>query len=130
MTDEQINIAIAEACGWVNCVTPHQDEYHFLSDAELGDAMGRAVGRRLPDGLREPIPNYRNDLNAMHEAEGYFKTATEQMRYAAKVLKVRGQGELFDENDLNVDHCWIARSATAHQCAEAFLRTLGKWEES
>jgi hypothetical protein len=111
MTDEQINIAIAEACGRVR----RPDGYWF----PLGSTVGSAG-----------IPNYCNDLNAMHEAEGHFKTATEQMQYAANVLKVRGQGELFDENDLNVDHCWIARSATARQCAEAFLRTIGKLEES
>jgi hypothetical protein len=121
MTDEQININVAEALGWTDCE-------HIES---LGLSKGKHVFVRAqyPTGHSQ-LPNYCNDLNAMHEAEGHFKTATEQMQYAANVLKVRGQGELFDENDLNVDHCWIARSAAAHQCAEAFLRTIGKWEES
>ena len=79
---------------------------------------------------RGRVHNYCNDLNAMHAAESRFKTATDQMLYAAKILWVRGQGDLFEENDLNVDNCWIAASATARERAEAFLRTVGKWEES
>lgn len=52
MTDEQINIAIAEACGWKY----EKNETH------------------APDGAfwwskKPEFPDYCNDLNAMHEAE-------------------------------------------------------------
>jgi hypothetical protein len=120
MTNEQINIAIAEACGWTDCVTPHQDEYHFLSDAELGDAMGRTVGRRLPAGLHEPIPNYCNDLNAMHEAERTLNLSLAG-GYARILTSIAWQSE---------QPVFAPMTATARQRAEAFLRTLGKWEES
>jgi hypothetical protein len=121
MTDDQINIAIAEACGWIEC--------EYVDSLTLCKGKHENAFPQYPSGHSQ-LPDYCNDLNAMHDAEGHFKTVTEQMQYAANVLQVRGQGELFDENDLNVDHCWIARSATARQCAEAFLKTIGKWEES
>ena len=64
------------------------------------------------------IPDYCSDLNAMHEAE--------------KVL-----GEVHSINSCEYDD-WLQSiiehdqkwRATACQRAEAFLRTLGKWEET
>lgn len=52
MTDEQINAAIAEACGW-------EVQLSFLQS-------GLEIVR---DGKRKPLPNYCTDLNAMHLAE-------------------------------------------------------------
>jgi hypothetical protein len=53
MTDEQINAAIAEACGWTNVTAAHRS--------------GRALGADYVGS--EFIPNYCADPNAMHEAE-------------------------------------------------------------
>jgi len=98
MTNEQINAAIAEACG----------------------------RRRNPKGGWYPdngwdfgtqgIPDYCNDLNSMHEAE---KVLTGLNRHAFC-------DGLFD---IVADHLWEVLTATARLRAEAFLRTLGKWEE-
>jgi hypothetical protein len=90
MTDEQINAAIAKACGWT---CPSCDDPACSS------------------ALR---PNYCNDLNAMHEAEA---TLTED-----QLWRMAREIERNDEQ-------WYFR-ATARQRAEAFLRTLGKWEEA
>ena len=49
MTNEQINISIAEACGW----KPDK----------------RGLGWLSPHGYYAPEPDYCNDLNEMHEAE-------------------------------------------------------------
>ena len=49
MTNEQINISIAEACGW--------------------KCDKRGLGWLSPHGYYAPEPDYCNDLNAMHEAE-------------------------------------------------------------
>ena len=49
MTNEQINISIAEACGW------KRDK--------------RGLGWLSPHGYYAPEPDYCNDLNEMHEAE-------------------------------------------------------------
>ena len=102
MTDEQINAAIAEACGW----------------KEVRVNGGAGVYKGFDNGaeLRPDIPDYCTDLNAMHEAE---KTLTDtnmfvMAHYIERLVSARGQHYFH---------------ATARQRAEAFLRTLGKWEE-
>lgn len=66
------------------------------------------------------VPDYLNDLNAMHEAE---KLLDDQIySYTMWIIKILK---------------WIARReptfalihATAPQRAEGLLRTIGKWEE-
>lgn len=94
MTDEQINAAIAQACGIVG-----KDEYGPLY--------------QTPEGWVVDCPNFTTDLNAMHEAE--------------KVLTDDQLWRMAREIERN-DEQWYFR-ATARQRAEAFLRTLGKWEE-
>jgi hypothetical protein len=123
MKEEKQQIAIAEICGWINCISPHADEYHFLTDLELGLAMGAPVGRNCQlysDGLHYAIPNYPNDLNAMHEAEKVLQqhmakwwNYTSQLAAANSTLGAGGEAH-----------------ATAKQRAEAFLRVFGKWEET
>lgn len=101
MTDEQINRAIAEACGWTD----------FVIHPEFG-LMGVP-----PDthGLRTAVDWYTVDLNAMHEAERVL--SKEQIENYCDLLWPKGYG-------------WFcAIHTTARQRAEAFLRTLGKWEE-
>ncbi len=58
--------------------------------------------------------DFCNDLNAMHEAEETLDKI-QLWRMAREI------GKQFEEQ-------WYYR-ATARQRAEAFLRTLGKWEE-
>jgi hypothetical protein len=66
-------------------------------------------------------PNYCTDLNAMHEAE---KTLTkEQVReYQCYMYDMACEIQVTQGR-------WMPYSATARYRAEAFLRTLGKWEE-
>jgi len=99
MTDEQINTAIAEACGWSD----------FIMHQEFG-LMGVA-----PDthGLRTAVDWYTCDLNAMHEAEQTL-SPKEFVTYIEEVMKLY----------------YEPMRAAARQRAEAFLRTLGKWEEA
>jgi hypothetical protein len=105
MTKEQINIAIAEACGWkyVNNETHAPDGYFWRSK-----------------GLK--IPDYCNDLNAMHEAVlSILNVASSQLNwdYCRILGEVTGSGE----------HVTTALvHSTAAQRAEAFLRTINKWE--
>jgi len=63
--------------------------------------------------------NYTADLNAMHEAQ---RTLTGLNRHAFCDM-------LLDTVADSPDHLWEVLTATARQRAEAFLRTLGKWEE-
>jgi hypothetical protein len=100
MTDEQINQRIAEACEWVP------------------DCDGGICWDQHGAPLITP-PNYCSDLNAMHEAE---KSLTdEQCVFVRDYLRERL------ENYPASRYIW---HATARQRAEAFLRTLGKWDQS
>jgi hypothetical protein len=96
MTDEQINAAIAEACGRKR--RPDGDWY-----PDNGTAGTQA------------ILNYCADLNAMHEAESIL--TEDQLWVMARQI------------ERNWEDQWYFR-ATARQRAEAFLRTLDKWEDS
>ena len=89
MSEEQINIAIAEVCNKV-----------------IVDKWGE----------KYPIPDFCNDLNAMHEAEkrllsGYW------MRYCECLNCLLGKS------------VYASVHATARDRAEAFLKTIGKWED-
>jgi hypothetical protein len=99
MTNDQINAAIAEACGWTD----------IIEHPEFG-LMGVNLKTH---GCRTGIEDYCNDLNAMHKAE-WSLTDDQLWRMARNI----------ERNDEQ----WYFR-ATARQRAEAFLRTLGKWEE-
>lgn len=95
MTDQQINQAIAEACGWA------------------GQCVVNTDGNRV---WVTTFPLYCSDLNAMHEAEKILNK-DEFMPYC-NLLWPLGHG------------VWEAIHTQARQRAEAFLKTLGKWEEA
>jgi hypothetical protein len=97
MKPEQQRIKIAEACGF--------DESHWL---ELGGGIVIGTSACLPD--------YPNDLNAMHEA---MKTLSPKM----------GVEFCWHLNDMGISGEWDMLTATAALLAEAFLRTLNLWEE-
>jgi hypothetical protein len=63
--------------------------------------------------------NYCTDLNAMHEAEK-MPMGSLQSAYIYELWSVTGSKNLGAFENIN---------ASARQRAEAFLRTLGKWEE-
>ncbi len=92
-------IAIFEACGWEN-IRCNED--------------GHIIGNR-PNSW-EPVllvADHLNDLNAMHEAEATLGPMG--MQKMAETL---------------LDMVTVPRfHATAAQRAEAFLRTVGKWED-
>lgn len=113
MTPEAQQIAIAEACGWKS-VVPHGQRHTWWFPPGV-DAEQKA---------RYGLPDFLNDLNAMHEAE--------------EVLDGRQWEEyvqrLIDLVRASQGHKWKIRNvvcvhATAAQRAEAFLKTLGLWEE-
>lgn len=100
MTNEQINAAIAEACGWRK---------------EDGVWMWTFNGI---DHTCWELWDWANDLNAMHEAE---KTMTGDQ---CVVFRMHLRERL--ENHPASSYVW---HATARQRAEAFLRVVDKWEE-
>jgi hypothetical protein len=76
--------------------------------------------------IRCDVPDYPNDLNAMHEAE---KTLThqEQAVYTQKLMDaVSRSARANDGTIVKLIESWFWH-ATATQRAEAFLRTKGLW---
>lgn len=100
MNNQQINAAIAEACGW--------------KDVSACTCPENCLIGLSPHGNYMHVPNYCADLNAMWEAES---TLNEDQLW-----------QMAREIEKNWEDQWYFR-ATARQRAEAFLRTLGKWEE-
>lgn len=124
MSDQEINIAIAQACGWTNVA--HNTVFS-------GRKIGRGIFGNSPfGGEYRLIPDYCGDLNAMHEAEELFELSAKfgAHDYAANLYHICVPRDM--QHD---DHfiCWVVAfyllNATARQRAEAFLRTIGKWKE-
>ena len=109
MSDKKINIAIAEACGW------HTIAFN-RGWVKVGDGETQAM-----------IPDYCNDLNAMHEAEQTLWRMDWRLRddfidHLARIINPIHGYRMQEGIDL--------LDATARQRAESYLRTLGKWEEA
>lgn len=114
MTNDEIRIKIAEACGWTH-----------VEKEEGGAIYGYPKTKPMFDSCRLfKIPDYLNDLNAMHEAEKAL-TDEQDLEYSESLEQVVGARF----NSKNGEDMRRLRSATAAQRAEAFLRTLNLWEE-
>jgi hypothetical protein len=109
MNQEKQRIAIAEACGIVG---PFDNRWIKEYEEEGGDSHGFTGFEK---GELVFIPDYLHDLNAMHEAENVLMQADLIFEYGMHIT-----------TDHHYEH--LLR-ATAAQRAEAFLRTIGKWEE-
>ncbi len=108
MSPEAQRIAIAEACGYFPamrgiCVWYEREGGHVV----FGD-----------------LPDYMNDLNAMHEAEKVLTPVQVLTGYSHTLIAVTKASGGLEKTWLNV---WALYHATAAQRAEAFLRTIGKW---
>ena len=123
MNKQKQRIAIAEACGWI----PHPDNANInvkhwtLGGSKYGErGAKRASSKIINDdtwGLDQSLlPDYLNDLNAMHEAEKML-TAKQWDEYGGQL-----------ECTPYVIQNWI--HATAARRAEAFLKTLNLWTVS
>lgn len=122
MTPEAQRIAIAEACGWKIPGSPEVEELtknwvtkgsqnHFISPS--GIWCGTAG-----------VPDYLNDLNAMHEAELLGGVVNHHAVWVDRLIEATGSRLKPPASQL-----FHAARATAAQRAEAFLRTIGKWTD-
>lgn len=113
MTPEQQRIAIAEACGY----------YDFSHGIHRQTQIPWLTGKHKTlshDGYKLVVPNYLNDLNAMHEAEKVLTDDTLLAVYGSWLNK------LCDIYPRKTMLSWSI-CATAAQRSEAFLRTLNLW---
>ena len=105
MTDQQINQAIARACGIVG-----KDKYGPIY--------------KTPEGWVVDCPQFATDLNAMHEAERVldYEQCEAFTNTVADIVHAENR-----EKDYSFPWGFARIHATARQRAEAFLLTLGKW---
>lgn len=104
MKAEEQRAAIAEACGW----TP----------TPVTNTTGWRIGTTV-------MPDFLNDLNAMHEAEKVLTTE----QYTAYWHHLFDVDRRYQRSITAPSVIYMIRAAAA-QRAEAFLRTLNLWKES
>ena len=112
MNPEKQRIAIAKARGMIG---PFENSEEWF---ENGDSDGCIIVLRDATGKR--VADYLNDLNAMHEAEMVLSRGEHYNQTGGFGRYRTALAEVCDEQH-PID-------ATAAQRAEAFLRTIGKWE--
>lgn len=106
-------IAIAEAQG-IRCkVNPFSGNV-----LRLVTSPGETVVR-----FGSPVPDYINDLNAIHQA---FLTLgdLDRSKFCAELANAITRRGVTETHSFHHEYV----NATAAQRAEAFLRTIGKWE--
>lgn len=113
MTEIEQRTAVAVVCGW---------EDILMCRGKLRGYPPKGTLLTSDDDAAF-LPDYPNDLNAMHEAE---KTLTSKACYIYELCKVCGglRGTVI----WNVMEVEPFVFATASQRCEAFLRTVGKWK--
>jgi hypothetical protein len=113
MKPEAQRIAIAEARGW----KPNGAGYWHKD----GDVRGLYFEDLEEFGHTDPLPDYLNDLNAMHEAEKLL--SPKEFECYRWTLWGQCKQPLVTERHRAYLH------ATAAQRAEAFLKTLNLWTD-
>jgi hypothetical protein len=118
MTDEQKRIAIAEACGWRQ-QPDMQDSACGIHGCKERHTYwlfrSKDMGTWHDD--ESPIPDYLNDLNAIHEAIlQHFKTDDEMDHFDRVLAKTCWKNE-------NWHNAFKVNNATARQRCDAFLTT-------
>lgn len=135
MDKEKQRIAIAEACGWkdIRLIEFFNEEGGWTAPGGKRDYIQGMPNSYAPDGTE--VPDYLSDLDAMHEAEKVLEDPQENGRLMAtyciwKLPAVCGIYTKANESSWagSTMTYWLIH-ATAAQRAEAFLRTIGKWEE-
>lgn len=135
MTTDEINIAIAESCGW----HPHPDNDKRIQKfwTYEGTGYGLPVGKpkmtaAMPEILDDgesmhfgtsPLPDYCNDLNAMHKAELALWHDECLVEKYEEILR----NEYLHEVGYQGCSYWFMAGASIR--ARAFLKTIGKWKD-
>jgi hypothetical protein len=120
MSPEKQRRTILEACGW----TAKEDKDGFWRAVDPSGNMTYTLWVSKMNVWSAGMPDVLEDLNAMHEAEKVL-TDEQDLEYSEALEQVvKGRFATANSEDMR-----RLRSATASQRAEAFLRTIGKWEE-
>ena len=129
MTPEQKRIAIAEACGWRGISEQFLVGYAPWRTEPYADRVNACPIADLDCIPLDPLPDYFNDLNAMHEAEkvlnGYRRT--EYIVALRKIIVRDMDTQPHQDPDTGTLLDIYFYGATAAQRAEAFGLTLKLW---
>ena len=108
LSDNELRIKVAELCGW-----------HDFEDEDINTLKYRLMGihDNLGHKYLHDVPDYCNDLNAMHEAEKLLDTELKQLEYQLNLNYLLGP------------LIWNLTRATARQCAEAFVLTMWRRQD-
>jgi hypothetical protein len=126
MSPDKQRIAIAEACGYADV---RMQEWESVDIESRSIAFGIELQGTL-NGERKFVPDYLGDLNAMHEAEKVLPdmASDDDGRDQLGYMETLADTLVAKWSSNNSADMWLITHATAAQRAEAFLRTIGKWE--
>lgn len=131
MTPEAQRIALAEACGWKWVkdtfgdrewwLYPHAEAAkfrpEFMALNPSPSSRDKECGRIFGSREKVPaLPDYLNDLNAIYEAVSSLPRSEQWMWFVELAAIVDAEGP--------------AALGSAGQWSEAFLRTIGKWDDN
>lgn len=97
-----------------------------MTDEQINEAITQATGLwDYPYSKTKRMYDFCSDLNAMHEAEQQLWNKDWNLRYDF----IDELGKLLQPTVWHRMNATDTLDATARQRAEAFLRTLGKWDD-
>ena len=128
MTDEEINIAIAEHCGWTRIEELDNTYYADNLDYIISKPDKIWGGVNPKTGDDDFIPDYCNDLNAMHEAEKELDWQG-KTKFAEILYRHCPDSYIRNNDETEWDEIFPLINSTAQQRAQAFLKAIGKWEQ-
>jgi hypothetical protein len=105
MSPEKQRVAIAEACGWTDTQ---------IIDGKYGQT---------------DVPDYPHDKNAMQDAKKVLWDNGYMLEFVNQLVGITAKRYRRDKLTPD-DYLILVANATAEQEAEAFLQTLGLWQES
>jgi hypothetical protein len=124
LTPEQKRIAIAEACGW-RIASTTKYAWIVINPMNMEVAWSSCDGEMNDKPSSDYLPDYLNDLNAMHEA---MRVLTDDIRevFSSHLRRIwafnyNARCGSFPSHD-------DSRNATAAQRADAFLLATGRAE--
>ena len=129
MNDQEINRAVAEASGWIPDPKNSGNvfyKYWTKGSQRMVDPCPKHEDTGTPCNIWPTIlmPDYCNDLNAMHEVESRM-TDDEHLRFRNTLWLLIMRTTKFPHHVSRQVH-----SATARQRAEAVLCAIGKWRDA
>lgn len=119
MKPEAQQMAIAEACGWKYTSLPADGGCYGWQHPTGGNLLSVAC-----------LPDYLNDLNAMHEAVSMLNK-TEQRIYLDMLREILPFGDhlSLEGHIAHTNELFAFANPRADQMAVAFIRAKGKWTE-